>query len=128
MKLAEAEFINRKYLNYTEACFEEIFGSMLVLEEKSFSNQVAGMGFFKLNYSLPSKSYDIIFEYERLFFTITVKRKKDFYHLFANHSELSNHLREKDIRRAIIVLREEIDTLEFCSIGKNGRIKKGAPE
>lgn len=98
------------------------------IRRKKLSNQAAGMGFFKLNYSLPSKSYDIIFEYERLFFTITVKRKKDFYHLFANHSELSNHLREKDIRRAIIVLREDIDKLEFCSIGKNGKIKKDTSE
>jgi len=121
-----ANFINRVLLEYTEKVFSETFSKRIVLINEEFSNDTAGMGFFEISYNYPSKNYKIIFEYEKIFFTIRVIHKNTFYNFFADHTEFSNDLTKENIEKSISTLKEDIDNnrLIFYYVSEKGQLKK----
>ncbi|WP_208427744.1 hypothetical protein [Latilactobacillus fragifolii] len=124
--LDEKDFINEKYLGFTEATFFKIFGDELILKNKTFSNHNAGMGYFKLIYLYPIYGYEITFEYENLLFTIKIKYGSFVCFLLSFHEELNNRLDEQDIFKAIKALKKDIqqNNLEFYKITKSGDYKR----
>ncbi|MGX7351953.1 hypothetical protein [Enterococcus canis] len=118
-------FINKYFLDYTKNSFSNYFGETLFLKKEEFSNNTAGMGFYRLTYEKNSK-YQIVFEYERLRFTIRIKWGEATSNFFSQHKGLRNNLAEKNIDEAISVLKNDIinGELEFFQISKKGEIKK----
>ncbi|MGX7243924.1 hypothetical protein ACWOC1_03620 [Enterococcus quebecensis] len=124
MLSGDEKFINKHYLDYTKKSFLEYFGQNIFLKKEEYSNEAAGMGFYRLNYEY--SKYQIVFEYERLRFTIRIKWKDAVSNFFSQHKELSNSLKEEDINQSISVLKNDIDNgcLDFFRISKKGEIKK----
>jgi len=125
MLSGDEKFINKHYLDYTKNSFSKYFGENLFLKKEEFSNDTAGMGFYRLTYEKNSR-YQIVFEYERLRFTIRIKWGEATSNFFSKHKELQNNLEEKNIDEAISVLKNDISNgeLEFFQISKKGEIKK----
>ncbi len=118
------KFINKRYLDYTKKSFLKYFGRNILLEKEEYSNEAAGMGFYRLIYKNPK--YQIFFEYERLRFTIKVKWEEATSNFFSQHKDLSNDLKEESIDKAISILKNDISNgcLEFFRISKKYEIKK----
>ncbi|EAF2256090.1 hypothetical protein CNY71_03555 [Listeria monocytogenes] len=72
------------------------------------------------------KKYQIVFEYERLRFTIKIKWEGAFSNFFLEHKDLPNTLKEESIDEAVFTLKNDINNgnLEFFRISKKGEIKK----
>ncbi|EAD9788269.1 hypothetical protein APY15_14410, partial [Listeria monocytogenes] len=70
--------------------------------------------------------YQIVFEYERLRFTIKIKWEGAFSNFFLEHKDLPNTLKEESIDEAVFTLKNDINNgnLEFFRISKKGEIKK----
>ncbi|WP_088839095.1 hypothetical protein [Listeria sp. ILCC792] len=124
MDLPENEFVNIEYLQYTQDKFYDIFNEEAILKSREFSNDSAGMGFYRLVYFY--KSYKIIFEYEKFYFTLKIENNGNFAHFFANHNELKNTLTKTNINVAIYTLKQDLEkgSLTFYTINKNGKLKK----
>ncbi|GAB2022991.1 hypothetical protein RyT2_20650 [Pseudolactococcus yaeyamensis] len=82
------------------------------------------MGAYELTYEYLKKPYQIVFDYQRLRFTIRIDWENAhanlFENLFSGHKELKNRLDRDDIKRAIQALKKDIDedALEFYTIKK----------
>ncbi|WP_317943339.1 hypothetical protein [Carnobacterium maltaromaticum] len=126
ISLDKQEFINNMFMEYTKEIFSNVFYDEIHLNEEKYSNDVAGMGYFKLFYYLPSKDYEIVFEYERLLFTIKIKNNENFSNFFVNHKDIKNSLEISNIKTAVLVLKEDImnDNFDFFKITKNRKLKK----
>lgn len=124
MLLADEKFINKRYLDYTKNSFLKYFGQNLLLKKEEYSNEAAGMGFYRLTYE--NSKYQIVFEYERLRFTIKIKWEGAFSNFFLQHKDLTNTLKEECIDEAVFTLKNDINNgnLEFFRISKKGEIKK----
>lgn len=125
MLSGDEKFINKHYLDYTKNSFSKYFGENLFLKKEEFTNDTAGMGFYRLTYEKNSR-YQIVFEYERLRFTIRIKWGGAISNFFSRHKELQNNLAEENIDQAISVLKNDISNgnLDFFQISKKGKIKK----
>ncbi|EAC6284229.1 hypothetical protein UL45_14090, partial [Listeria monocytogenes] len=93
-------------------------------KKEEHSNEAAGMGFYRLTYE--NSKYQIVFEYERLRFTIKIKWEGAFSNFFLEHKDLPNTLKEESIDEAVFTLKNDINNgnLEFFRISKKGEIKK----
>ncbi|MBC1640028.1 hypothetical protein [Listeria welshimeri] len=91
------------------------------MKKEEHSNEAAGMGFYRLTYA--NSKYQIIFEYERLRFTIKIKWEGAFSNFFLQHKDLPNTLKEESIDEAIFTLKNGINNgnLEFFRISKKAR-------
>ena len=126
VSLDKKEFINNKFMEYTKEIFSNAFHDNIRLDKEQYSNDAAGMGYFKLVYYLPSKVYQIVFEYERLLFTIKIKSNENFTNFFMNHTDISNSLEINNIKTAVSVLKKDImnDNFDFFKIKKNGKLER----
>lgn len=124
MLLGDENFINKRYLDYTKKIFLKYFGQNLFLKKEDWSNEAAGMGAYKLTYE--SSRYQIIFEYEKLCFTIQIRCEGASSNFFGQNKDIPNNLEEKNIEAAISTLKNNINdgNLEFFQISKKGKIKK----
>ncbi|SEO96805.1 hypothetical protein SAMN04488134_1262 [Amphibacillus marinus] len=120
----DSKFINDHFLDYTKKNFLKYFEKDIILKNEEYSNDSAGMGFYRLTYEY--LSYQIIFEYERLRFTIRIKYKDAVSNFFAQHKELLNSLTEENINKSIFILKSDLknNNLSFFYITKKGEIKK----
>lgn len=104
--------------------FRYSFGKNLFLKKEEYSNEAAGMGFYRLTYE--NSKYQIIFEYERLGFTIKIRWEGAISNFFSQHKDLLNNLEEESIDEAISVLKNDISNvyLEFFRIPKKSKTRK----
>ena len=131
MLLDREKFINIEYLDYTKRIFGNCFRDDIKLIEEFYSNDSGGMGAYSLTYEYCNKPYQIVFDYERLYFDLYVKygewrtENLGVSHLLF-HGELKNKLDKADIKKAIQILKwkSDEDDLEFYKITDTGKIKK----
>ena len=127
MLLDREQFINIEYLDYTKKVFDDCFGDDIKLIEEVYSNGSGGMGAYELTYEYLKKPYQIVFDYERLRFRIEITWENAYTNFFqGRHTEYKKRLNRDDIKKAIQILKKDIDddVLVFYTIKKNGQLKK----
>ena len=107
--LGEKSFIHYNALNFTNNLFSKLFGKDMKL--LSYATSAGGMGYFILKYQFIPKNYIIVFEHDRLFFTIRLSKPNGAFTHINNISgnKIDTALEDKNISYAVRILREALN-------------------
>lgn len=115
MQLGDFEFSHYEIMNYTHQLFEANFKESIQLKKNDYSSD--GMGWFILEYLYKPRGYKIVFEHDRLFFSVRII-DTDGAHTslprMVQNEKISTALERNNIEKAIEILRKELEKDEIC--------------
>lgn len=126
MQLDKNHFSKAEMMQFTIDTFESCFGNDIELMDSRYSNEVGG--YYHLEYHYLPKKYKIVFEHEKLFFSIRIIREDGAFTSINQicDGDIKNGLREENINDAIEKLANNLNksTILFYKIKNNKLVEK----
>jgi len=123
MQLSKFDFVHYDMMSFTDRTFHVCFEEDIELQKYDYSN--TAMGWFVLEYEYKKKRYNIIFENDRLAFSVRIIDREGYHtslYRMMQGVELESGLTQKNVEQAINLLKEELEKDNICFyISKNNK-------